>query len=133
MLILLPYLRSMNHQKFITYLFRGIVFWGSKQISIGYEELFVKCPSCEAHNWADVVVISKYHDFYWIPIFPYDKEANIICKKCGLKRYGSSFNANLISNFEEVKDRFRHPWFTYIGLVIFVFFIVAMILFEFVR
>lgn len=60
------------------------------------------------------MILSNYYHIYWIPIFPFEKDANIICKKCGLKRYGSSFDASLLSNFNEVKGRFRHPWFTYI-------------------
>lgn len=93
----------------------GIIIYGSKQTPIGLDEFLVKCPSCETHSWADVMVLSKYFHLYWIPMFPFDKDANIICKKCGLKRYDRSFDSSLISNFSEVESTYRHPWFTYIG------------------
>lgn len=96
----------------------GIIFFGSKQTPIGYEELLVKCPCCETSTWAEVMVISKYYHIYWIPMFPFDKEADIICKECGLKRFGRSFDANLISDFDKVKSNFRHPWFTYSGVAV---------------
>jgi hypothetical protein len=86
----------------------------SSPIDIG--EYMVKCPACESHQWADVMVLSNYAYFFVIPVCPVGKEANIICKKCGLKRYGSSFDSRLISEYETVKKKYRHPWFTYIGV-----------------
>lgn len=94
----------------------GIIIYGNKQTPIGFDEFLVKCPCCETHSWADVMVLSNYYHMYWIPMFPFDKNANIICKECGLKRYGRSFDSNLISNYREVKSNFRHPWFTYLGV-----------------
>ncbi len=105
----------------------GIIFYGSKQTPVGYDELFVKCPCCETHNWADTMVMSKYFHIYWLPMFPFDKAVNLICKKCGLKRYDLSFDARLISNLDEIKGRFRHPWFTYSGIALFSFIVVAVI------
>jgi hypothetical protein len=105
-----------------------IKVYGVREHAIGYDEFFVKCPACEAHNWADVMVISKYYHFYFIPMWPINKEANVICKRCGLKRYGISFNSVLISNFEEKRSHFRHPWFTYFGLIIISLITIAFIL-----
>lgn len=104
----------------------GIVLYGNKLTPIGIAELLVKCPCCNTHSWADVMVLSNYFHFYWIPIFPFEKDANITCKKCGLKRYNQSFDSVLISNYIEVKSRFRHPWFTYAGLGMFIFLIFAI-------
>lgn len=91
----------------------GIIFFGNKQTPIGLDEFLIKCPSCETHNWADVMVLSNYYHLYWVPMFPFEKNANIICKKCGLKRYGRSFDESLISNFNDVSNKFKHPLFTY--------------------
>jgi hypothetical protein len=90
-----------------------------KETPIDVDEFLVKCPSCEKHSWADVMIISRYFSYGRIPMFPSSKEANVICKTCGLKRYGMSFNPNLISNYEEVKRKYKHPWWTYIGAVFF--------------
>jgi hypothetical protein len=65
------------------------------------------------------MVLSKYYHMYWLPMFPFDKTANLICKKCGLRRYDLSFDARLMSNFDEMKGKFNHPWFTYSGITIF--------------
>lgn len=96
----------------------GIIIYGSQQTPIDYDEFFVKCPCCETHQWADAMLISNYYHMYWLPIFPFDKEVNLICRKCGLKRYGIPFEPRLISNFNEIKSKFHHPWFTYSGVAL---------------
>jgi hypothetical protein len=106
----------------------GLVIYGTRQVPIGFGEYLLKCPCCETNNWADVMVISNYYHLYWIPMFPFEKQANIICQKCGLKRYGRAFDANLISNFDEIKERFRHPWYTYTGVGILFFIFVAVVI-----
>ena len=106
----------------------ALIIFGIKETPIGIDERLVKCPSCEKHSWADMMVVSKYFHFFWIPFLPTEKEMNIICKECGLKRYGLYFDSNFISNFEEVKGKFRHPKFTYIGLALIITFVLAIIL-----
>ena len=105
----------------------GIIIFGNKQTPIGLDEFLVKCPTCETHGWADIMVVSNYYHMYWIPMFPFEKNANIICKKCGLKRYGRSFDASLISNYYEVKGKYKHPLFTYAGAGTLAIIIVAII------
>jgi hypothetical protein len=95
-----------------------LLIYGTKKTSIGLEEFFIKCPSCEVHSWADVMIISNYWHFYFVPMWPVGKEANVICQHCGLKRYGINFDSGLINNFDEIKSRFRHRWFEYAGLAI---------------
>ncbi|MES2430421.1 MAG: hypothetical protein V4556_05750 [Bacteroidota bacterium] len=90
--------------------------FGIKPTPISVAEFMVKCPCCETDNWADIMIISNYYHFYFVPIFPIGKEANIVCKKCGLRRYGIPFNSKLISDYNTVKKLFPHPWFTYIGI-----------------
>jgi hypothetical protein len=102
--------------------------YGYKEVPIGVDEFLVKCPSCESHSWADVMVISKYLHFYFVPMWPVAKEANVICHSCGLKRYGINFNSRLVDNFEEVKHKYKHPWFSYIGLIFFTVFAAVILL-----
>jgi hypothetical protein len=101
---------------------------GENKTIIGVDEILIYCPSCESSQWSDIMVTGKYFHIYWIPILPVDKELNIICKNCGLKRYGLSFNNKIISNYAEIKNRFSHPWFTYIGICIFIVLIMSIIM-----
>jgi hypothetical protein len=99
----------------------------TKETAIRIDEFFIKCPSCESYSWADILVISKYVHVYWIPLWPYDKEANVFCTKCGLKRYGMAFDSDLVGNYYEVKHKFKHPWHTYIGLMVIVAFFLFIV------
>ncbi len=95
---------------------------------IGIDEYIVKCPSCESEQLADVMIVSNYYHFFYIPIFPIGKEANIFCKKCGLKRYGAALDSKLFINYQTPKKRYRHSWFTYIGIVVLLLpFLIAII------
>jgi hypothetical protein len=95
--------------------------YGVTQSPIGIAEYMISCPSCESDQWADVMILSSYYYYFVVPIFPIGKEANIICKKCGLKRYGASFDSKLISDYDDVKRIYKHPWFTYTGVGIILF------------
>lgn len=95
--------------------------YGLERASINTGEFLVRCPSCETTQWAEIMVSSVYSHLYYIPLYPNDKDAFVCCKKCGLKRYGVAFNVKLINNFEEIKGKYRHPWYTYIGVSIIAF------------
>ena len=92
--------------------------YGLERTPIGIDECFVRCPHCETHQWAEMLVSSVYTHVYYIPIYPADKDAMVVCKKCGLKRYGVPINANLLNNYAEVRKLYKHKWFTYTGLCI---------------
>lgn len=105
-----------------------VIIFGIKETAIDIDEYLVRCPSCEGYSLADVMVMSKYYHFYWMPFFPTEKDANVICKSCGLKRDGMAFNSDLINNYNEVKRKYRHPWFTYIGSSIMILIFIAILL-----
>ena len=96
----------------------AIFVFGRRHATIGMDEFLLRCPSCESHQYADVMILSNYYHLYFIPIFPFDKHANIICNKCGYKRYGVAFDDRIFSNYEEIKRKYRHPFYTYTGIVI---------------
>ena len=104
--------------------------YGITKSPINIGEYMIKCPSCESDQMADVMILSNYAYFFVIPIFPVGKEANVFCKNCNLKRYGAGFDSKLISNYEEIKSLYRHPWFTYIGVAIILLPVVFAIIFS---
>ncbi|GAB4092821.1 hypothetical protein GCM10028786_17480 [Flaviaesturariibacter terrae] len=60
------------------------------------------------------MVESVYMHFFFVPILPVDKVANLICDECGNKRYGIAFDQSVIPNYAEIKGKFRHPVKTYL-------------------
>jgi len=106
------------------------LFMGTAETPIGMDEFLLKCPCCEGYSPADVMIISKYFYFFWIPVFPFEKDANVICRSCGLKRFDMIFDYTLINNYSDVKRNFRHPWITYILSALFMLFLAIAISFE---
>jgi hypothetical protein len=106
----------------------AFIIYGVKEVPICVDDFLIKCPSCETYSWAEVMIISKYIHVFLIPFFPKEKEATVICKKCGLKRCNMTVSSNLIGNIEEYKKKFRHPWFTYTGFGIIMAIILGVVL-----
>lgn len=98
-------------------MFFGKMFYGVHKATIGIDEFLISCPACETDNYADFMVTSNYYNFYFIPVFPFEKEANIICQKCGLKRYSVPFESNVIKEIVDIKGKFKHPLYTYVCLL----------------
>lgn len=105
----------------------GIIWYGVKNAGVGVDEFMIRCPSCEADQFADVMITSNYYHIYYIPIFPFEKEANVICHKCGLKRFNIPFNEKNFKNYHEIKPRFKHPLYTYTFLIACLLLILAAI------
>ena len=101
--------------------------YGQSTTPIGADEVFVRCPSCEKNSWADMMVESQYFHMFWVPIFPFDKLINLICKDCGLRRYGLPFNESIIPTYKEIEHQFRHPVRTFIPVLIVVFLVIVAI------
>ena len=111
----------------------AFIAFGVNHMPIGIDEVPVRCPSCEMENPADIMVVGKYLHVFWIPVFPVDKELNIICRSCGLKRYGLPFNSNLLKNYQQLKRDFRHPWISYIGISCLVLLVLTIITVRVIR
>ncbi len=104
-----------------------ILIKGTRTIPITTDEFFVRCPCCEADSLADALVLSKYFHLYWIPIIPVGIEVTLICIKCGLKRPNMPFDAKLVSNYQEIKSKFKHPYFSWLGILIITVIIIGSI------
>ena len=100
---------------------------GTGTLPIAMDQFLIKCPCCEASSLADVMVVSKYLHFFWVPIVPISKEATTICTKCGFSQPDRSFDPNLISNYYEVKSKFKHPFLSYLGILIIAFITIATV------
>ena len=95
-----------------------LLIHGTKEVPIGVDEITMRCPSCEAHTPTDLMVSSRYIHVYYLPLFPYSKEAFVACQECGHKRSGLPFDRKLFSNYHEIRSKFRHPFYTYAGVTI---------------
>lgn len=106
----------------------AFILYGVKKANIGVDEVFSYCPSCEADTFQDILVTSNYYHFYYIPVFPIEKEVTFICNKCGLKRIDVPLTERAIKNYAEVNRKFRHPWYTYFVTLLVASFVAIAIL-----
>ena len=105
-----------------------LVIYGSKKVNICLDEFMMYCPACEIDTYEDVLVTSTYYHIFFIPVFPFEKEMNCICHKCGLKRYNVPFAKEKIKNVVEIRKKFKHPLFTYtLSLIMVILTIIAII------
>ena len=109
----------------------AIIIFGQGKKPIGVDEALVRCHSCEKDSWADVMVVGSYFHMFWIPFFPTGKEMNLICKECGLKRTGLPFTPYWVRNYKNIRSQFPHPWYSYLGILLLIFFIVMVTLDHF--
>jgi hypothetical protein len=104
-----------------------MIIYGFKRTTIGFQEQSIKCPSCEKESMADLMITARYLHIFWIPFFPLGKRLDIICKECGLRKQDLYLDTKLIINGNEIKKSFRYPFFTYIGFIILLLFIISVI------
>lgn len=102
--------------------------YGTRKKLTLLDEQLVRCPACEKHSRADIMINSEYFHIYYLPIFPTGKDMNIICHECGMKRFDIPLDLSVIHNGTEMEDRLRHPWYLYSGILIVVAFILFLVL-----
>lgn len=105
-----------------------IILFGNKKSNIILDEQLVHCPYCEKDCFADILVYSVYFHVYWVPIYPISKQADIICQGCGGKRYEVALKPSLFKNYPEIRNRYRHKWYTYSGVLFLVMIFVAALI-----
>jgi len=104
-----------------------LIFFGRNKALIGSFDVFMyECPYCEQMNTTSVVVYSIYYHIFWIPLFPYNKEAIANCSECRFLRNELKFGPKLVE--ELGKKKFKHPWWTWSWVIIFFLLILSIII-----
>jgi hypothetical protein len=70
---------------------------------------------------------SRYFHIFWIPVFPYKKEAITQCNHCKQILNKKEFSSDLLSQYEEMKANIKKPYWQYIGAVLFAVLIISVI------
>ena len=106
------------------------IFKGFSESIIGFEENYLKCQSCKVDTEHEILFISKYFHVYNIPLLPTSKEVHAHCLKCGMRRYNIPLEKQFFSDYENLKKKYRHPWFTYIISGIIISLLLTFVYFE---
>jgi hypothetical protein len=90
--------------------------FGTQQIPVNTVAIFQECPVCTSQQYCDLLVYSEYLHIYWIPIFPVAKNAVVICTTCNYQRT-SLFTRNFILSNDIDAKKFKHPLYSYTGIL----------------
>ena len=77
-----------------------------------------------------MLIVSKYFHLYTLPILPTSKDIHAHCLKCGLRRNNIPLEKQFFVDYENLKKKYKHPWFTKIIPAIFILLILTVVLFE---
>ena len=97
-----------------------MIIYGNKATKTGHQSLFgTKCSNCDTKDSLEMYTFSRYFHIFWIPVFPYKKEAVTQCNNCKQILNKKEFSSALLSQYEEMKVSSKTPYWQYIGLAVF--------------
>jgi len=88
--------------------------YGMKTILIGvHEPDFFQCPNCKGVNTVSFAITSTYYHFYYIPVFPFEKDGYASCDDCNFKIESLKYSRITNEDFKSFSKKFKHPFYTY--------------------
>jgi len=106
-----------------------LFIYGSRKKMIGASDAFLyKCPYCEETNTTSIAFFSNYYHIFFIPIFPFGKEAYASCSHCGAARSDNKFGPELVKQSKELESKFKHPFYLYALTILFLLLILLIII-----
>jgi ribosomal protein L37AE/L43A len=104
-----------------------MIIFGSRKAKIGSYDVFMyQCPFCEQNNSTRITVLCIYYHIFFIPFFPYAKDAIANCNNCNASMKEINFGPKLIEEFRETKKNFKYPWWTWLWVIIFLLLILTI-------
>ncbi len=106
-----------------------MVIFGHRATKTGHQSLFgTTCQHCGTKNTLEMYTFSRYFHVFWIPCFPYRKEAVTQCNHCKQVLHKKEFSADLLQSYEEMKANTKTPYWQFIGAVLFSVLIISVVL-----
>jgi hypothetical protein len=103
-----------------------MIIYGARSTKTGHHDLFgTKCSHCGNANTLELYTFSRYAHIFWIPLFPFKKDAVTQCNHCKQILSKKEFNAELLDKYNEVKANTKTPYWQFAGLVLIALGIVA--------
>jgi phage FluMu protein Com len=104
--------------------------YGTKRVMLGIHDPFpFQCPNCKQINTVDYAIYGEYYHFWYIPVFPFEKDGYAKCSRCDFRINSLKYNKLTQEDFRQVKKKFKYPFYTYTGAAIFIFpILVAIVL-----
>lgn len=104
--------------------------WNSKNIKQAHLGETHECPDCHHRN-AVLAIFASYFHIFWIPIFPYRKQAQIVCMNCERADEDKYLEPNMKQKIRQLKSAVKIPWWMFSGLGIVLIFITSIFVNDF--
>lgn len=93
--------------------------YGTRQILLGLHDPYpLQCPECKELGSLEMMIYGDYYHYWYIPIFPYEKDGYAKCSKCGFTIHSIKFNKHTKDLFPQIKKKYRYPLYTYAGVAL---------------
>ena len=104
--------------------------YGTKRVTLGIHDPFpFQCPNCKQINTVEYAIYGEYYHFWYIPVFPFEKDGYAKCSHCDFRINSLKYNKLTEEDFRQVKKKLKYPFYTYTGAAIFLFpILVAIVL-----
>ena len=80
-------------------------------------------------NSVEFAIYGEYYHFWYIPVFPFEKDGHAKCSHCDFRINSLKYNKLTLEDFKDVKKKFKYPFYTFTGAAIFFFpILVAIVL-----
>ncbi len=97
-----------------------MLIYGNRATKTGHQSLFgIKCPHCQTKDSLEMYTFSRYAHLFWIPMFPYKKEAVTQCNHCKQVLNKKEFTSDLMQQYEEMQANTKKPLWQFAGLGVF--------------
>lgn len=94
--------------------------YGTKNVVLGLHDPYpFQCPHCKELGAVNFVLYGLYYHYWYIPIFPYEKDGYARCSNCEFKIDSIKYNRLTKDIFKSIKNKYRHPFYCYTGLALF--------------
>ena len=93
-----------------------IIFYGWKSKTLKQTPLEkVACSHC-GHEHTHLTIFSKYVHIFWVPFFPYGKNATVSCSNCGHVAEEKNMAPEFLETVKKLKHAVPTPKYLFAGL-----------------
>ncbi len=93
--------------------------YGTKRVLVSVHDPYpFQCPNCKQLGTVDFAIYSEYYHFYYMPVFPFEKDGYAKCDSCEFHINSIKFNRLTKEEFKRIKKQYKHPFYTYIGITL---------------
>jgi hypothetical protein len=93
-----------------------MIIYGTRATHLITKPIFSKCPSCGTQNDTVVSIYGKYAHIFWIPLFPFGKEAISQCQHCRNALRENEMTPEIQQEVSAIKSSSKTPIWTFVGL-----------------